>query len=66
MVDGLKYKDEVLDEFRNITGKDKKSNLNTVSINDYAKNLTSETSSGKDKVAVIYANGDIVGGEGLR
>lgn len=64
MVDGLKYKDEVLDEFRNITGKDKKSNLNTVSINDYAKNLPSETSSGKDKVAVIYANGDIVGGEG--
>ncbi|RZJ81622.1 MAG: signal peptide peptidase SppA [Flavobacterium sp.] len=64
MVDGLKYKDEVLDEFRNITGKDKKSNLNTISINDYAKNLPSETSSGKDKVAVIYANGDIVGGEG--
>lgn len=64
MVDGLKYKDEVLDEFRNITGKDKKSNLNTVSINDYAKNLPSETSSGNDKVAVIYANGDIVGGEG--
>lgn len=64
MIDGLKYKDEVLDEFRNITGKDKKSNLNTVSINDYAKDLPFETSSGKDKVAVIYANGDIVGGEG--
>ena len=40
------------------------SNLNTVSINDYAKDLPFETSSGKDKVAVIYANGDIVGGEG--
>lgn len=65
MVDGLKYKDEILDEFRNITGKDKKSNLNTVSINDYIENLPVETTStSKNKVAVIYANGDIVGGEG--
>jgi protease-4 len=65
MVDALKYKDEVLDELRSITGKDKKSTLSTVSINDYIANLPSSTSSsGKDKVAVIYANGDIVGGEG--
>jgi protease-4 len=64
MVDALKYKDQVLDELRNITGKDKKSTVNTVSINDYIANLTEENSVEKDKVAVIYANGDIVGGEG--
>jgi protease-4 len=64
MVDALKYKDEVLDELRNITGKDKKSTLNTISINDYIANLPTESSTGKDKIAVIYANGDIVGGEG--
>ncbi len=64
MVDGLKYKDEVLDELRNITGKDKKSNVNTVSINDYIDNLPADQATGKDKIAVIYANGDIVGGEG--
>lgn len=65
MVDGLKYKDEVLDELRNITGTDKKKEINSVSINDYIKNLPEQgTSSTKDKVAVIYANGDIVGGEG--
>lgn len=64
MIDGLKYKDEVLDELRKITGKSKKSNVNTISINDYIKNLPSISTSGDNKVAVIYANGDIVGGEG--
>ena len=65
MVDGLKYKDEILDELRNITGKGKKEEINTVSINDYIKNLPAEaTYTAKNKIAVIYANGDIVGGEG--
>lgn len=65
MVDALKYKDEVLDEFKKITGKEKKENINAVSINDYIKTLPAELSKdNKDKVAVIYANGDIVGGEG--
>ncbi|WAC39324.1 signal peptide peptidase SppA [Pedobacter sp. SL55] len=65
MVDGLKYKDEILDELRNITGTDKKKDINSLSINDYIKSLSTEgESSSKNKVAVIYANGDIVGGEG--
>ena len=65
MVDGLKYKDEILDELRNITGIDKKKDINSISINDYIKSLPTEgESTSKNKVAVIYANGDIVGGEG--
>ncbi|WP_293299651.1 signal peptide peptidase SppA [Pedobacter sp. UBA4863] len=65
MVDGLKYKDEVLDELRNITGKGKKDDINSISINDYIKNLPTQGNvASKNKVAVIYANGDIVGGEG--
>lgn len=65
MVDGLRYKDELLDELRTLTNKDKKSNLEVVTINDYAANLPLEsTFTAKNKVAVIYANGDIIGGEG--
>jgi len=65
MVDGLKYKDEILDELKSLSGKDKKSNINSVTINDYAKSLSEETNPGnKNKIAVIYANGDINGGEG--
>ena len=65
MVDGLKYKDEVLDELKKITGRSKKEDINSVGINDYIKNLSvQKDGTAKDKVAVIYANGDIVGGEG--
>ena len=65
MVDGLKYKDEVLDELKKLSDKDKSENLSTISINEYAKNLPKKTDfSVKNKIAVIYANGDIMGGEG--
>ena len=64
MVDGLKYKDEVLDELKALSGIEKKETLSTITINDYAKNQKSETSSSSNKIAVIYANGDITGGEG--
>jgi protease-4 len=65
MVDALKYKDQVLDELKNITGKDKKGTISTISINDYIENLPkTDPSTAKDEIAIVYANGDIVGGEG--
>ena len=64
MVDALKYKDEVLDELKKITGKEKNSKINVVNISDYIHNLPIEVLTGSNKVAVIFANGDIVGGEG--
>ncbi|RZM26887.1 MAG: signal peptide peptidase SppA [Pedobacter sp.] len=65
LVDGLKYKDEVLDELKELSDVDKSKNITSVSINDYAKSIPKNTDySIKNKVAVIYANGDIMGGEG--
>lgn len=65
MVDALKYKDEIIDELKLLSGKDKKSNLATVTINEYARGAADDQdNSAKDKVAVIYANGDIIEGEG--
>ncbi len=63
MIDGLKYKDQILEELKGLSGRTKKENIRSVSINDYAKNNT-ETGSGKNKIAIIYANGEITGGEG--
>ncbi|MCX2473344.1 signal peptide peptidase SppA [Pedobacter sp. MC2016-05] len=63
MVDALKYKDQILEELKGLSGRTRGENVRTVSINDYVKNNI-ETGSGKDKVAVIYANGEISGGEG--
>ncbi|NTE20982.1 signal peptide peptidase SppA [Agrobacterium tumefaciens] len=63
MIDGLKYKDQILEELKGISGRTKGENIRSVEINDYAKN-SSDTNSSKNKVAVIYANGEISGGEG--
>jgi protease-4 len=65
LIDGLRYKDQVLEELKSLSGKKAKSNLSSITINDYAKNVSNEKSeSGKNKIAVIYANGEIIGGEG--
>lgn len=63
LVDGLKYKDEVLDELKKKTNTDLKKNLNTVSINDYAASV-SNPSTASDRIAVVYAFGDIIDGQG--
>ncbi|MBB5637419.1 protease-4 [Pedobacter cryoconitis] len=64
MVDGLKYKDEVIDELKALSGTGKKETIATVTINDYALNQKQDNSDSKNKIAIIYANGDITGGEG--
>jgi protease-4 len=63
LVDALKYKDEVLDELKAKTGIEKSKNLKTVSINDYAESIH-QTTTATDRIAVIYANGEINAGEG--
>jgi len=64
MVDGLKYKDEVLEELKSLSGTEKKETLASVTINDYAANQKTDEGDSKNTIAVIYANGDITGGEG--
>ncbi len=64
MIDGLKYKDEVLDELKARTGTDKKKDLNSISIEEYAPAPSEKERSSSDRIALIYANGDIISGEG--
>jgi protease-4 len=63
MIDGLKYKDQILEELKGISGRTKIENIRSVDINDYSKN-NSTSGDSKNKIAVIYANGEISGGEG--
>ncbi|TKB95271.1 signal peptide peptidase SppA [Pedobacter cryophilus] len=63
LIDALKYKDEVLDELKGKTGIAKAKNLKTVTITEYAKTIKN-ISTASDRIAVIYANGEINGGEG--
>jgi protease-4 len=64
LVDGLRYKDQIIKELKSLSDRDSGEKLNTISINDYAENVSSGNTSASSKIAVIYANGDIVGGEG--
>ena len=63
LVDGLKYDDEVKDEIKTRLGKDKYDRINFITINKYAA-AGGFTKTGRDRIALIYAEGDIVDGKG--
>ncbi|MEI6946554.1 signal peptide peptidase SppA [Paraflavisolibacter sp. H34] len=63
LVDGLKYDDEVKDELKKRLGLDKKDKINLLSIGKYEE-AADYKATGKDRIAVIYAEGNIVDGEG--
>ena len=66
LVDQVAYEDEYHNAIRNILKVDKKEKYNSISITDYAKTaaLTVDDYSKDDIIAVIYAQGEIMGGEG--
>jgi protease-4 len=64
-VDGLKYDDEVKDELRGLLKIDKNKKINFISPSKYAKAVDYMDADG-DKIALIYAEGNIVDGKGDR
>ncbi|MCU7552449.1 signal peptide peptidase SppA [Chitinophagaceae bacterium LB-8] len=65
LVDGLKYDDEVKEEIKRRLNIGKWDKLHFLSINDYYE-AAHYKSTGKDRIAVIYAEGEIVDGEGTQ
>jgi len=63
LVDGLKYDDQLKDEIKEKLKIDKYDMLNFVSIGKYEKAVTYKKD-GSNKIALIYAEGDIVDGKG--
>jgi len=63
LVDGLLYDDEVQAGLLRHIGRKQDDDINFVSLGRYAK-AVDFARDGDDKIAVIYAQGDIVGGEG--
>ncbi|MGV3509660.1 MAG: signal peptide peptidase SppA [Sphingobacteriaceae bacterium] len=64
LADGLRYKDQVLDELKKRTDVKKDKDVKTVSLADYIKNKDSEEGDFNNRIAVVYASGEIMGGEG--
>ncbi|QEC53707.1 protease-4 [Anseongella ginsenosidimutans] len=66
MIDGLKYKDQVIAELKKMTGTPKENDMETVTMGAYTR-AAGESSSKQgipERIAVIYATGEIVSGEG--
>lgn len=64
LVDSLVYKDQVIDMLKGLTSTKPEKDINSVSISQYAKVPAPRKGKGlaKDKIAVIYASGNIVDG----
>jgi protease-4 len=63
LVDGLKYDDEVKDELKTKLSVEKSQKINFVTIEKYAAAVNFKKT-GSDKIALIYAQGDIIDGKG--
>lgn len=66
LVDATKYKDEILDELRDKLGTDEDDEIEVATLKKYLSVHKDDLkkSSGKDKIAVVYAEGSIVDGKG--
>ena len=57
--DGTFYEDEMLDFLKKETGVEGKNKLNTIGLNDYRKAPQAPTTVSKDRIAIVYAQGEI-------
>jgi protease-4 len=66
LVDGLKYKDEILTELKDLVGSKSETEIHFVSILNYSKSSKPDRKEkfSKNKIAIIYASGQIFQGEG--
>ena len=68
LVDGLKYKDEILNDLKQRTGVDHKQDLKTVDLSDYTNSVPQKEDDkkkvSKNRLAIVYASGEINGGDG--
>lgn len=64
LIDGIRYKDQVIDEMKEKLGLKDDEDIEAISIADYAKaNRDKKDYSKKDRIAIVYAEGEI-GDEG--
>lgn len=64
LVDKLSYYDEVLSDLKKKTNQSEKDKLKFISLRKYTQAYVKNDDYSAKKIAVVYANGDIVSGEG--
>jgi protease-4 len=66
LIDGIKYKDEIISELKSLSGISENKKLKLVDISKYSTYIPpkSDKALAKNKIAIIFAQGDINVGEG--
>jgi protease-4 len=64
LIDGVRYKDEILARLTKLSGVVSEKKLELVSLNKYNKAFKPKKAVSKDKIALVYASGEINMGEG--
>ncbi|WP_454800796.1 signal peptide peptidase SppA [Mucilaginibacter phyllosphaerae] len=69
LVDGLKYKDEILSDLKKRTGIAESKDITSIDLDEYRKNGVKNNTdpdevSSNNRIAIVYASGEIGGGEG--
>ena len=64
LIDAVKYDDEVQSEMKKLIRIDQDKKINFVSTGKYAKAVNFKRGKGRDRIALIYAEGNIVDGKG--
>ncbi len=64
LIDGLKYDDQVKNEITGRLNLATNSKINFIYFGEYAKSVTLNESTASEKIAIIYASGDIISGTG--
>jgi protease IV len=64
-IDKIAYEDEVIAELQKLTGEDKDTHsFRQIDLIDYAQTLPDDQRSSPNQIAIVYAEGDIVSGQG--
>jgi protease-4 len=66
LIDGTRYDDEIKDEIKQKLGENSKYKINFIPVGRYAKAVSFKNGSGTDRIALIFAQGDIVDGKGTK
>lgn len=64
LIDGIYYEDQVLDALMSRVKVKKEEDIKWISLADYASTVHTQNATAKEKIAVIYAVGEIQSGEG--
>jgi protease-4 len=64
LIDGAKYWDEMEDEMRGVVNKKAEEKMPYLSINEYAEHVDDSRGKGDGRIAILFAEGEIVDGRG--